>query len=89
MRKVLNTYNKDALRHNLRNAKVTWQIIRQQINRDGFTVYFNKGWSEWYLIPTSVTSPHCPTQGIYNVVEEFGKFNSEHDLLKHYLEIKM
>ena len=82
-------YNKDALIANVRNAKVTYDIIRNQIRKDGYTIIQNKSSNTWYVIPTKVTSIHCPTQGMFNIVKEVGEFNSEADLLKYYLETRM
>lgn len=89
MRQVLNRYNKDALLANVNNARVTYQIIRNQIKEDGFTIIQNTSWTTWYLIPTSVTGNDVPTQGIFNVYSELGQFNSEEELLTKYLVEKM
>lgn len=89
MRQVLNRYNKDALLANVNNARVTYQIIRDQIKKDGFTIIQNTSWTTWYLIPTSVTGSGVPTQGIFNVYSELGQFNTEEELLTKYLVEKM
>ena len=65
------------------------QIVRNQIDEDGFYIFQNKVWSEWYLIKKQYRSKHCDTQGNFNVYEELGRFNSEFELLDAYLNIYM
>ena len=89
MQRFLKKYNKDALLSNIRNIEVTYNIIRNQIKKDGFVIIHNTSWGEWYLVEECLTSIHCPTQGIYNVFEELGRHSKEGHLLKHYLETRM
>ena len=81
------SYNIDALKNNIRNIEVTYNIIKHQIKYDGFTIISNN--SEWYLVKTKLTSSHCPDQGIYNIYKELGQHKTEANLLKHYLEKRM
>lgn len=87
--KVLKRYNKDALMCNFRNIQVTCNIIRHQIDLDGFVIIYNKSWCKWYLVNKKFTSDSCSSQGIYNVYEEIGQHDSEILLLAYYLEQRM